>query len=657
MNIVTLQFWLIVQYIPHGDYYLWQTPWIWLHVLADTLIAIAYYSIPVLLIYFIYQKKSLPFNNIFILFSAAIITCGTTHVLNILTWWYPNYWLSGIIKAITALISLATALSLIPLITKILNLSSPEQLCDLNYHYQLLNTIPEQEPSQNKIQLLNRNSKFLREDETTALVKANLELQASINFSQKITDSTPNILYIYDLAKKRNIYCNSFINELLGYSISELQRLQTNLLEELIHPEDVEKLKTHLQNCLELKDEQYLEIEYRIKNSKGNWHWLHDKNIVFTRNLENKPHQILGIAQDITKNKEIQSQAVKLNQKLEEKILVLEQTNQARIQLAELNEYIQACTSIDEAKEILANLLPPLFPNSHGAVYLVNNNNNLLDAIAAWGIPNSDSSFETKECWALRRGNAHLTHPTKAGLYCNHIGLETKLTPTLCLPMIAKGETLGMLYLRFDNSEAINKTIQELAETVGQNIAMSFANLKLQEKLRYQSLRDPLTGLFNRRYLQESLAKELERAQRQKNKQFVSLIMLDIDHFKRFNDIYGHSAGDLVLREVGAFIQSQIRQYDIACRYGGEELVIVMPDASLETTIIRAEEIRTGVKKIQLEHEGQKLCSISVSIGVSCFPDNSVDFDGLIRAADKALYQAKEQGRDRVQSVNVFLEN
>jgi diguanylate cyclase (GGDEF)-like protein/PAS domain S-box-containing protein len=590
MDAFVLQFLLITQYITQGECYLWQNPLVLLHVLADTFVAIAYYSTPIILIYFV---------------------------------------------------------------CKINNLPSLEQLTNLNK--QLLNKIAEKEAAESQIQELNQDLELRVNEKTAALIKANLELQASTNFNQKIADSVPNILYIYDLVEKRNIYCNSFVNDLLGYSPLELQKFQKCLLDELIHPEDVDRLKRHFQNCLQLEGEHYLEIEYRIKNNKGHWHWLHDKNTVFARDSDTKPRQILGIAQDITKKKEIQSQAAKLNQKLEEKILVLEQTNQARIQLAKLNEYIQACTTIEEAKEILSNLLPPLFPHTHGAVYLVNNNKNLLDAIAAWGIANSDSSFETKECWALRRGNLHLAHPTKTGLYCNHIGLETKLTPSLCLPMIAKGETLGMLYLRFDNSEAINQTIQELAETVGQNIAMSFANLKLQEKLRYQSLRDPLTGLFNRRYLQESLAKELDRAQRQRNKQFVSVIMLDIDYFKRFNDVYGHSAGDLVLKEVGAYLLSQIRQYDIACRYGGEELVIVMPNASLETTIIRAEEIRTGIKKLQLEHEGQKLGSISVSIGVSCFPDNSVDFDGLIRAADKALYQAKEQGRDCVESATPYL--
>ena len=212
--------------------------------------------------------------------------------------------------------------------------------------------------------------------------------------------------------------------------------------------------------------------------------------------------------------------------------------------------------------------------------------------------------------------------------------------------MIARGETIGMLHLRFNRTETISQSNQDLAVTVAQNLAISFANLKLQEKLRFQSLRNPLTGLYNRRYLRNALKREIDRAYRKQ--QFVSVIMLDIDHFKRFNDVYGHSAGDLVLSTVGAYLLNQIRQYDIACRYGGEELVIVMPDASIEVTILRAEEIRAGIKKLELEHEGKKLESISVSIGISCFPDDSIDPEKLIRAADKALYKAKEQGRDCV---------
>ncbi|WP_319421284.1 sensor domain-containing diguanylate cyclase [Pleurocapsa sp. FMAR1] len=634
-----------LQYTSHGHYYLWQTPFIWLHVAAEALIAIAFYSISLALIYFVRNRKDLPYKSIFILFSAFILFCGTTHILSIWTLWHPDYWLSAIVKGFTALISLYTALSSIPLIPQALNLPSTQELASCNLKLQ--DEISSKEAAQQEICQLNQELEQRVAEKTAALVKVNQDLQESILFKEKIVNSTPNILYIYDLESNRNVFGNSFISELLGYSPLELNKFQSRLLDELIHPEDLEGLKQHFQNCLLLESDNCLEIEYRLKDNRGQWYWLHDKNTIFARNADGKPKQILGIARDITKSKEIRDRAETLNQKLEEKVLALEKNNQARIKLAQMNEFIQACAGLVEAEEVLADLLQPLFPDSHGAIYLVNNSENLLKAIAAWGMANSYSSFELKECWALRRGDSHLVHFDTPGLYCGHIAHNTNYTQTLCLPMIAKGETLGMLYLCFDEYKTIDRTTQELAETVAQNIAMSFANLRLQEKLRYQSLRDPLTGLFNRRYLEESLAKEINRAYRKQ--QFISVLIMDIDHFKRFNDIHGHSAGDLVLKKVAAFLLSQVRKYDIACRYGGEELIVIMPDAAIEDAIIRAEAIRTGIKNLNLEHKGKELESISISVGVSCFPDDSINADGLICAADKALYQAKAQGRDCVQ--------
>ncbi|MBE9045461.1 diguanylate cyclase [Pleurocapsales cyanobacterium LEGE 10410] len=625
-------------YIPHGHCYLWQIPLISLHVVSDALITIACYGISVFIIYFTFRIEKSSVKNISILFSAFILYCGTTHLGEIWTIWHPNYWLFGILKAATALIAIYTALSLIPLISQVFELPSPQQLADLNR--KLSEQITDTEAAKQEIAQLNQKLEQRVDEKTAALIQTNQDLQDSNKFREKLTDLTPNLLYIFDLKQSRNVYCNPFITDLLGYTPFELQKFKDGVIDELIHPEDIPLLKRHFNNCLFLKEDNYLEIEYRIRDTNGEWHWLHDKNTIFARDAKGKPEQILGIAQDITQTKE-------LNQKLEEQIWVLEKTNQSRIKLARMNEFIQACLSLTEAKEIIADLLQPLFANTKGVVYLINNSKNLFEAIAHWGI-DSDSSFEPKDCWAIRRGNPHVSSPQNPKLYCSHAeyaNTEVQLNHSLCLPMIAKGETIGMLHLRFDDLE-IGRESKNLAETVAQNLAMSFANLKLQEELRYQSLRDPLTSLYNRRYLQETLVKEIDRASRKQ--QFLSLMMLDVDHFKRFNDVYGHSAGDLVLNQVGAYLLSQIRQYDVACRYGGEELVILMPDASIDNTIVRAESIRTGIKKLQLKHEGKQLEPISVSIGVSCFPDDSTNPEGLIRAADKALYQAKEQGRDCV---------
>ena len=319
--------------------------------------------------------------------------------------------------------------------------------------------------------------------------------------------------------------------------------------------------------------------------------------------------------------------------------------DRASHKLAKLNEFVQVCTSLEEAQQVIADLLKPLFFDSAGVVYLASENKDILEAIATWGDSYSHEHFEPKECWAIRRGDIHISDPDASNLFCSHI-VKEKLTPRLCLPMIARGETIGMLHLNFSNAKTIDRSTQDLAETVAQNLALSFANLKLQQKLRYQSLRDPLTGLYNRRYLQEAFEKELERASRKQ--QSVSVMMLDVDYFKRFNDVYGHAAGDLVLSKVGAYISSTIRQYDIACRYGGEELIIVMPDVDIDNAILCAERIRTGIKNMHLKHDNRQLDSISISIGIACYPDNGSDAEGLIRAADKALYQAKESGRDCV---------
>ena len=518
------------------------------------------------------------------------------------------------------------------------------EISDLNQ--QLIAQIDAKTKAQKQVSQLQAKLETQVLKRTAALGLANQDLKESTILMEKVANLIPNILYIYDLEKKYNVYANRFVGEILGYSPKEIEEMNVQLFDKLIHPEDTNIVAQHHQQCLTLGQDKYLELEYRMKDRFGQWHWLHSKDTVFERNEAGKPTQILGITQDISETKQIQEESTLLNQQLAEKVATLEIWHEERVKLGQMNEFLQACLTIEEAELVLLDLLPKLFPQTHGAVYLMNNSNNCLNAIAAWGLPHSDNNFEPDRCWALRRGNVHLVNSAVSDLYCTHTEHESCSSPTLCQPMIAKGKTLGMLHLRFDNFHKIDELVRELAETVAQNIAMSFANLTLQEELRYQSLRDPLTGLFNRRYLQESLEKEIDRANRKQ--QFIGLMMLDIDYFKRFNDTYGHSAGDYVLQMVANYLMSETRNYDTACRYGGEELILVMSDASIEDTVIRAEEVRSGINKLQLQHDGKNLESISVSIGISCFPDDSIEADGLIRVADQALYAAKEAGRNCV---------
>jgi diguanylate cyclase (GGDEF)-like protein len=212
---------------------------------------------------------------------------------------------------------------------------------------------------------------------------------------------------------------------------------------------------------------------------------------------------------------------------------------------------------------------------------------------------------------------------------------------------MSHGEALGLLHvLPASPDNGVLERKQQLAQTVAGQLGLALATLKLQESLREMAVRDPLTGLFNRRYLEETLEREFLRAARQGVP--IALIMLDIDHFKRCNDTYGHDAGDALLRELGAFLQRYCRGSDVACRYGGEEFILTLSDCSLEIACQRAEEMRQAVQILQVHHGRRTLEAITLSFGVAAFPEYGDNPDAVLKAADAAMYRAKQQGRDRV---------
>jgi diguanylate cyclase (GGDEF)-like protein/PAS domain S-box-containing protein len=169
-----------------------------------------------------------------------------------------------------------------------------------------------------------------------------------------------------------------------------------------------------------------------------------------------------------------------------------------------------------------------------------------------------------------------------------------------------------------------------------------------REAFRNQALRDPLTDLYNRRYLEESLNRELRRAVRQKRS--FGVMMIDIDHFKLFNDRYGHAAGDLLLKKLGAFVASRVRAEDIVCRYGGDEFSLVLTDAAAKDLVKRAENLCSATRQFTMQWQGKSMSGITASIGVAVFPDHGSTADELIKAADDALYAAKSDGRDRIRA-------
>jgi diguanylate cyclase (GGDEF)-like protein len=322
---------------------------------------------------------------------------------------------------------------------------------------------------------------------------------------------------------------------------------------------------------------------------------------------------------------------------------------------------LQTCRSAEEAYAVVAQYARKMIAGASGALYVLKPSHNYVELCVLWGDNRAAvQSFAPADCLALRRGQPYFVAAATGGLVCAHVGART--APYLCIPMMAQGESLGVLHLCWPPADAAagpdpngaDMSLQRrLALTLAENFALALANLNLREALRNQAIRDSLTGLFNRRYMEETLAREVSRAERRK--QTLGVIMLDLDHFKQYNDTFGHTAGDMVLREIGAFLQSHSRTEDIACRFGGEEFVVILPEATLDETLHRAELFRASIKSLNLLFDGRPLDAVSVSLGAASYPQNGATAESLIRAVDKALYAAKRQGRDRVAAAEAAL--
>lgn len=323
--------------------------------------------------------------------------------------------------------------------------------------------------------------------------------------------------------------------------------------------------------------------------------------------------------------------------------------------LSETDDLLQSCLTSEEAYNAIIRHMKSQLPTASGAICAITNTRDWVEVVARWGQPLlAETLFAPKDCWALRRGRTNIMIATDSPLYCAHIG-AARPDYAMCVPMAAQGETLGVLYLDGGKSgglqsaarfQRLSESEERMVKTLAEHLALAVANLNLRETLRTQSIRDPLTGLFNRRYMEESLERELRRAIRKKFP--LAVLMVDVDHFKRFNDTFGHEAGDEILRELAHLFQSQVRAEDIVCRYGGEEFILILPEVSLEAARERGERFREAAKSTQILYRGKTLERLTISVGLSGCPQHGTTGETLLRIADAALYRAKEEGRDRV---------
>lgn len=333
------------------------------------------------------------------------------------------------------------------------------------------------------------------------------------------------------------------------------------------------------------------------------------------------------------------------NLELSENSEVLRERGEVIELLGGMAHRMQAARTDEELASIIRVFVPRVLPEIPGALYAHNNSRNLLVPIAAWGgLEVASAGFAPDQCWALRRGQSHFVVEPGSDIVCAHaVHGNDAAHHYHCEPLLAGGEVIGVLYLRGVVGAENRFRLTVLTE----NIASALVNHRLQRGLREQTIRDPLTGLFNRRYMEETLALEIARASRSKSP--LSLVMCDVDHFKRFNDEFGHDAGDAVLQAVAAEMRGRFRDGDVICRFGGEEFTIIAPGTSARTLAHRVEIVRQGIGELMVQQGGRTLGSLTMSFGIATW-EEAMERDGstLIKAADAALYRAKREGRNRV---------
>ncbi|MCP4403618.1 MAG: diguanylate cyclase [bacterium] len=349
---------------------------------------------------------------------------------------------------------------------------------------------------------------------------------------------------------------------------------------------------------------------------------------------------VVCVIQDVTNYKRVEE--------------ALKQRTQDLLQLNQLSNSLQRCQTENESYHVLVGVCQKLYPCSSGSFNLLAPEESEFRIVSSWGKPQRmTQQFGIDDEWIFDHSQAPLFKPTDSEKLIPSIGYAAN-SKSVCVPVGLANEIFGMLTIDFSqcyqsySEETYHRQLESIRPVLTglvEHYALSLSNLRLRETLRQESILDPLTQLYNRRHMEISLSREIRRAKRHSTP--LGIILLDVDHFKKFNDSYGHEAGDIVLQEMGTLLRRHIRAEDIACRYGGEEFLLILPEATIDGTKQRAEELRIMVKQLHIPYH-EELLEITISLGVASLPEHGLDARDILHAADTALYQAKAQGRNRV---------
>ena len=454
-------------------------------------------------------------------------------------------------------------------------------------------------------------------------------------YAQLIAEHSTDPIAILDAAARVE-WINSAYEQVTGYSFEETVGRMPG--ETLTGPKtDRAALRELMRAGPERRSVRREVVQYR---KSGEEYW---SEILLTP-IMGKNDEIshyLVVARDVSDRK-----ALERDRELARQTELLRQAE--RRVLSKTTEWLYAARSLEDLYDVVACCAPKLMPFSSGGLFIYSNSRDILELTVSWGDAKPPNYIEPDDCWALRRGRAYHYGNEDIEFPCGHYHGE--VDSSFCLPLLAHGETIGMLWCHA-NEEQEDKTLDharfwDVALMLAEQVSLTIANVRLRQELQDRSIKDPLTGLWNRRYFLDSLRREKARAD--SSELGFALISIDIDHFKRFNDHHGHDAGDLVLRRVAAELTETAGTAGIVCRVGGEELAVICPDLDETAAIALAGKLHNAIKRLEIVYQGEILPCVTFSAGVSTYPSDHSSIDDLMRNADNALYQAKRAGRDRV---------
>jgi diguanylate cyclase (GGDEF)-like protein len=566
--------------------------------IAHSVTAFSYFGIPIIIGYFFSKTKAIIPKKFWLavfLSAGFILTCGIHHLLAV----FEPHQTVGILHL--AVIDLMAFVSFSAL------------LCLMPTAYQIVEAI----------------AKY-QEDAR--------ELQRSQQLQRLFLDQGPFGAYIKDEHSKMLYYNQELQSRFLVSSQEWLGKTDSDFL-----PDPEEGLRVMENDQIVLKTLRPLKLIEEVKNlgNKEPCYWLSYK-FPFS-DYATGDRRLGGISIDITDSVIAQRSLTQLNQQLEEITQILEAKNQQVTHLSDMVDMLFSSETEDEVYQVIILSCSKLFPQMSGCINIISKSKNYVQINGFWGSQRTSKQvFSLSECWALRRGKFNLMSPHKPGLICSHLTQPVNGTH-LCIPLFGQLAVVG--FLHFYNLEEISLEQQQIAEIIARYSAFALNNLSMKQRLTNSSLQDGMTGLFNQSYMQTIIDQRLAEAER--SGRSVGIAFLDIDNFKSYNSRYGHLTANIAIKKLAEVMLKSTRPSDIACRWGGEEFVIGMPNITLEKLRERAEQLRVEIEKMQLREGDRVLDHITVSIGIAV-SEPGIKLDDLLRRANHAMLEAKRTGKNRV---------